>query len=308
MSLNSFRIIPWLLASATSTGWTAFTAQTEIMTPQGLRPISQLHVGDAVVSIREGQETLRRISSLSHPLLKQGVVLQTEGGAPLLCSSDQLFWTLRGWQTAEELECGEEILTAEGRWIPLVFPPLTHSLQAVELSLEAIEGDLSANERIFWAGPQRLLCHNDLFLVPLITISLSTGQVATISGLALLSAAAAYGSWWLASELETRLNRLGFPNAHILSIETIWMEPKDADQEHLCLQLFEPRELKPWFEQPNHEFGLHPIPSEAFGRSASMPLQWAHLPPETRDALVQQIERAVLKQGEALCAGQMSIR
>lgn len=293
MTLNSSRILPWLLASS---AWGAFPSQTEIMTPQGQRPISQLHVGDAVISLRDGQEALRRIASISSPHFKEGVVLQTEGSQPLLCSNDQLFWTLRGWQNAEELECGEEILTAEGRWVPLVFPPLPHTLQAVELSLEPVEGDLSPNERVFWAGPQRLLCHNDLFVVPLITISLSSGQIATISGLALASAAATFGSWWLASELESRLNRLGFPDAHILSIDTIWMEPADADQEHLCLQLFQPGELKPWFEQPFHEFGLNQITFEDFGHRTPTPMQWTHLPPATREALVAQIERAVQQQ------------
>jgi hypothetical protein len=295
MTLYWLRMTPCVLAIASNSVWGAFPTYTEIITTQGLRPISELHAGDLVVSMRDGREALRPIQSISSPHLMEGFVLQTEGGQPLLCSSDQLFWTLRGWQTASELECGEAILTAEDRWVPLVFPPLPHTLQAVELCLEPVDGDLSVNDRIFWAGPQRLLCHNDLILFPVITICLSTGQVATLSGLTFAAAVSAVGTLWLTSELETRLNRLGYPDAHILSIDTIWMEPADAAKQHLGLHLYHPPELKPWFEQPSHEFGLSPIPDSAVPPSPT-PLQWTALPPATREALLTHVEQAVAQQ------------
>jgi hypothetical protein len=225
----------------------AFHPETEIWTPSGLHPLHSLHLGDVVLSRLHDQPLVRPIGRISPPQVAEGVVLSFEKDHLVRCSADQLFWTRHGWRCAGELDCGDQLLCQDGRWARLCFPPLPSHLPCVHFSLGALSLEDPAADRIFWVGRLRLMAHNDGICVPVFTFVLETGELFTISALALIAAALDSGLVWLVKEIEERVNRLGMPDSYPLAGSGDWLKPFESTRIHPAQGLIE--QSAPWFEQ-----------------------------------------------------------
>jgi hypothetical protein len=207
-----------------SLGWAALHPQTEILTHQGLRPLGQLVQGELVQSISQNKILHRAVASLGPQKVCAGFVLTIESAGELLCSEDQLFWTARGWLAARDLHCGEQLLSADGSWKSLLFPPLPTHASTMSLSLTPISFDDPEEDRVMWVGPSRILCHNDCVIVPIISITLGTGEIIWASAATIATAATALSAWWLASSAQEILPRFGHPNEQILQLSPTWLQ------------------------------------------------------------------------------------
>ena len=188
------------------TSWAALHPQTEIVTTQGLRSAKT----------------------------STGYVLTIESAGDLLCSADQLFWTGRGWLRAEHLECGDQLYSQEGGWKSLLFPPMPSSFPTHSLSLTPLTFEDREEDRVLWVGPARILCHNDAVVIPILTITLGSGELIWVSGATLAAAATTLGSWWVAQQVTDVANRFGYPDGKVLQLSPSWLrEHQHADFQFL---------------------------------------------------------------------------
>jgi hypothetical protein len=204
--------------------WSALHPQTEILTQQGMRPVGQLSPGELVHSMRATKPLQRAVAAVGPQKLAAGFVLSIESGGELLCSTDQLFWTARGWLQAEDLQCGDLFLSADGSWKSLLFPPLAASVPTTSLSLTPLGFDDPEEDRVMWVGPARILCHNDCVLIPLVTVTLGSGEILYISAGAFAAAAATLGTWWLANQTQEIAHRFGHPDSQTLQLSRSWLQ------------------------------------------------------------------------------------
>lgn len=80
-------------------------AKTEILLPNNTyKPISELQVGDAVVSSDGTKLINQKVTAVMHTGLRDCVEIKTSNGIKLQASKDHKVFTLAGWKKAEELE------------------------------------------------------------------------------------------------------------------------------------------------------------------------------------------------------------
>jgi RHS repeat-associated protein len=121
-----------------STGCPCFAAETLVGTAQGLRPISEIHVGDLVLArdpdsgATEYRPVLQVFITPDKPLVELTLRDQAGGTETLLATPGHPFWVDgNGWTLAQDLALGVHVSTADRGRLEIVGAASAHDAQAV---------------------------------------------------------------------------------------------------------------------------------------------------------------------------------
>lgn len=137
-------------------GGGCFVAGTEILTPQGQKPIEQLKVGDLVETWDTAQKKLVEAPIIFTYSLdnKPTFWLVTDAGS-ITTTSTHPFWTGNRWLQAADLKPGMQVMSADGRYHKVLF-----SMQGADQKVYNLEVG-NANHDFF---ANNILVHNILSL------------------------------------------------------------------------------------------------------------------------------------------------
>ncbi|MBI2566787.1 MAG: Hint domain-containing protein [Candidatus Schekmanbacteria bacterium] len=101
-----------------------FAAGTLVVTETGPRPIEQIAVGERVWSRDEAtgetgwHAVVNRFVTPDQPVIQISLAAESGGDETLRVTAEHPFWVEgRGWVAAQELEAGNELLSAHGGWL-----------------------------------------------------------------------------------------------------------------------------------------------------------------------------------------------
>ncbi|MCX6519947.1 MAG: polymorphic toxin-type HINT domain-containing protein [Actinobacteria bacterium] len=98
----------------------SFSGETRVLMADGrMKPISEIEVGDEVLAYdpETGERGSRKVT---HLWVHQDTLVELDiGGARVVTTEDHPFWSVtdQAWQQAEDLDVGDEVLSAGGRTV-----------------------------------------------------------------------------------------------------------------------------------------------------------------------------------------------
>ena len=132
-----------------------FPAGTEVATGDGAKVIEDVEVGDQVWArdLTTGESHLRTVVGLFSKQAERLVTVEV-GGESVEVTPEHPFWVVgRGWVDAGALKVGEQLLTRDGRWLPI--EELTVRAERVTVFNFEVEGDHN-----YYVADSQLLVHN----------------------------------------------------------------------------------------------------------------------------------------------------
>jgi hypothetical protein len=140
-----------------------FAAGTPIDTPFGAVAIETVEVGDYVLTVQEGDPGgpvhVSRVTRVFRDVSPVMLWVTLSSGAVLGITPGHELWTLQdGWMVADELECGDTLLTVEGQLAEVVavdldsWPTRIYNLEVEHSHTYFADGVWVHNNSCSWAG------------------------------------------------------------------------------------------------------------------------------------------------------------